>query len=155
MNPKSFYGKAKRKKHKVKIRNLPPLKSNSLNENSFSSHNTQGDIYKVEKKCISRYPLIIEFRGLFPGCMKDRELFLDVTNSVAPLKGDLKNIFVWGLQSKSPSARRSILTNIVRHSSAFTKIIVILPESHPGNLIYSIKGRTYIQLIIWQFLSSD
>ena len=103
-------------------------------------------VNEAEKKGMSRYPLLIEFRGLSPGSMQEREIFLDITNRVAPLKSDLKHIYIWGLERKCASSRRSILTNIVRQTSAFTKLIVILPPHHAGHLIYSIKGKNFKHL---------
>ena len=133
---KTFYGKGKKTKDKL---------DNSIvkqPEDTFSSEHTRENIDLIEKTQPSRYPLVIEFRGLGGiGQLGPREICIDVDNFVIHSTNEYKNIFVLGLARKTADSRRSILTKIVRHVSPFSKIIVILPETHAGNLTYSIQGN--------------
>lgn len=138
-HPKHFYGKNKKNKKKEKKGNSKTFTTKCP---TFSEYNEIEDIYDAEKVGASRYPLVIEFRGLFPGQLKDRDTFIDVSeNRLARLGPHLKHVFIWGLHSKSSSARRTLLTKIVRSVSGFTKLVIVLPQDHTGHLKYSIKGK--------------
>ena len=142
-HPKNFYkkGRAKKDDKREKTVNFQTLDTKCP---TFSEYNRIEDIYNSEKVGASKYPLVIEFRGVFPGQLKEREALIDVSdNRIAPLSSQLKHVYIWGLQNKPSSTRRTLLTKIVRSVSGLTKLVIVLPQYHTGHLKYSIKGKLY------------
>ena len=144
-HPKNFYSKVKKDKTRETKGNLQTLNPKCA---TFSEYNRKEDIYNAEKVGASKYPLVIEFRGLFPGELKERETFIDVSdNRIAQLSSHLKLVYIWGFQNKSSSTRRALLTKIVRSVSGLTKLVIVLPQEHTGHMKYSIKGKICINYL--------
>ena len=147
MEPKSFYGSSS---GRYKNRNPAVFPQDNKCE-QFDQYNNLIDVALMQKTRLSRYPLIVEFRGLVLDKLGEREVIYNVNFSRPEcLVEGLTRVYVTGCEDLPSDQRRSIMTKIVKHTSALAKIIVIIPQDHPGFKVYSIKGKTFLSNLYYQ-----